>query len=76
MTMVLPPKISMEAARVNAGMLQKDVADALSITPSTLRSWEKGESVPDYDKAIRLSELYNYPADYIFFGKRQLKVDI
>lgn len=70
MTMVLPPKISMEAARVNAGMRQKDVADVLNITPATLRSWENGETVPDYDKALRLSELYKYPADYIFFGKR------
>ena len=70
MTMVLPPKISMEAARVNAGLLQKDAAEALHITPATLRSWENGETTPDYNKALELSALYQYPADYIFFGKR------
>lgn len=72
MTMTLPPKISLEAARVNAGMKQKEAADRLSITSATLRSWENGETMPDYDKAIKLSEIYNYPTDYIFFGKRQL----
>ena len=70
MTMNQPPKISLEAARVNAGMLQKDVAEALKITPGTLRSWEEGKTCPDYDKAMELAKLYNYPADYIFFGKR------
>ena len=72
MTVLQPPKISMEAARVNAGLLQKDAADALHISTTTLRSWENGDTVPDYDKAIELATLYHYPADYIFFGKRSL----
>jgi len=69
MTMVMPPKISLEAARVNAKLLQKEAAEALNITPATLRSWENGDTMPDYNKAMELSELYHYPTDYIFFGK-------
>ena len=67
---MLPPKISLEAARVNARMLQKEAADALGVATATLRSWESGDTMPDIDKAVQLAELYKYPIDYIFFGKR------
>lgn len=65
-----PPKITLEAARVNAGLQQKDAARRMGITPATLRSWENGATMPDVDKAQALSKLYNYPISYIFFGKR------
>jgi len=67
-----PPKISLAAARVNAGYLQEVAAVKLNINVATLRSWEKGETVPGYDKVMELCNLYQYPADYIFFGKRSL----
>lgn len=65
-----PPKISLEAARVNARFQQKEAAQRLGVTPSTLRSWENGDTMPDIDKAQALAALYNYPISYIFFGKR------
>lgn len=65
-----PPKISLAAARVNAGYLQEVAAAKLHITPETLRSWENGKTVPGYDKVMEICALYQYPADYIFFGKR------
>lgn len=67
-----PPKISLAAARVNAGLLQEVAAVKLGITPETLRSWENGKTVPGYDKVMQICELYQYPADFIFFGKRSL----
>jgi len=67
-----PPKISLAAARVNAGLLQETAAAQLGITPETLRSWESGKTVPGYDKVMQICALYQYPADYIFFGKRSL----
>lgn len=65
-----PPKISLAAARVNAGLLQEVAAVKLGITPETLRNWENGKTVPGYDKVMEICKLYQYPADYIFFGKR------
>lgn len=70
--MKYPPKISLAAARVNAGLLQEVAAVKLGITPETLRSWENGKTVPGYDKVMAICELYQYPADFIFFGKRSL----
>ena len=65
-----PPKISLAAARVHAGLLQEVAAVKLGITPETLRNWENGKTVPGYDKVMEICKLYQYPADYIFFGKR------
>ena len=41
-----PPKISLAAARVNAGFLQDVAAAKLHVTTETLRNWEKGNTVP------------------------------
>jgi len=67
-----PPKISLAAARVNAGYLQEVAAAKLHISTETLRNWETGKTVPGYDKVMEICKLYKYPADYIFFGKRSL----
>jgi transcriptional regulator with XRE-family HTH domain len=67
-----PPKISLAAARVNAGYQQEVAAAKLHISAETLRNWENGKTVPGYDKVMEICNLYDYPADYIFFGKRSL----
>ena len=67
-----PPKISLAAARVNAGLIQEVAAVKLNVTPETLRSWERGNTVPGYDKFMEICRLYDYPADFIFCGKRSL----
>ena len=63
-------QISLPAARINAEMTQKEVADAMGVDRSTVGRWEKGEKVPDYDEAKKLAELYGLTVDNIFFGKR------
>lgn len=70
--MEYPPKISLAAARVNAGFEQKEAAKRLKVVPATLRSWERGETVPDYTKVDEIQALYKYPKDFIFFGKHSL----
>ena len=73
--MEFPPKISLAAARVNAGFEQKEAAIKLGVTAPTLRSWERGDTLPDYGKVSEIETLYKYPKDYIFFGKRSLSVN-
>lgn len=70
-----PPKISLAAARVNAGFEQKVAAEKLGVTAPTLRSWERGDTLPDYGKVSEIETLYKYPKDFIFFGKRSLLVN-
>ena len=40
-------KISLKAARVNAGYSQKEAAELLGISNKTLCSWENGKTFPD-----------------------------
>lgn len=61
-----PLRISLAAARVNAGMTQRSVAKALHVTQNTVVAWEKGRTEPQISQARQLSELYGIPLNYIF----------
>lgn len=63
------PRISMAAARVNANLSQQEAAEKLGISRVTLQNYEAGKSVPNWDMVQKIGELYNFPVDYIFFGK-------
>lgn len=63
-------QISLVAARVNAEMTQKQVAETMDVDRSTVRRWEKGEKIPDIDQSMKLASLYGLTLDNIFFGKK------
>jgi len=65
----VPFKISLAAARVNAGLTQEEVAKAINKNKATIVSYEKGETIPTYDIVEKLEKLYGICKDYIFFGK-------
>ena len=66
-------KISLEAARVNAGLAQKSAAKTLGVSNKTLGNWEKGITFPPADKIAKICELYGVPYDVInFLAKRSL----
>lgn len=58
-------KMSMRAARVNAGLTQTDIAKAVGVNVSTVVSWEKGYSIPFADKFKRFCEMCNVPMDSV-----------
>lgn len=60
-------KVSLKAARVNAGFSQKDAADALKISNKTLANWEKGDTFPSAEKIESLCSLYKISYDDIIF---------
>lgn len=62
------PQISVKAARVNAGLSQKEAAEKLEISRSTLQYYEAGIRVPDILTARKIGDVYGFPVDYIFFG--------
>ena len=63
-------KITLKAARVNAGYTQKEAAILLGISNKTLWSWENGLSSPKATQAGDLCKLYgvNYN-NLIFFAQ-------
>ncbi len=60
-------KISLEAARVNAGLSQKEVAKALGVSNKTVSSWENGKTFPSFEKINKLCDLYSVPFDNLNF---------
>lgn len=60
-------KISLKAARVNAGLSQKEVAKILEISNTTVTNWENGKSYPSAEKIDKLCKLYGISYDAINF---------
>lgn len=64
------PKISLEAARTNAGYTLKQAAERLGISVATLHNWEKDSSVVKVSQVKKIEEVYSFPSEYIFFGNQ------
>lgn len=60
-------RISLKAARVNAGLSQKEAANKLEISNKTLCSWENGKTFPDQPMIEKICALYGVSYDMIDF---------
>lgn len=58
-------KVSLTAARVNAGFTLKEAAKLLSVSERTISRWESGKASPTVDRFIELCRLYNCPVNAI-----------
>lgn len=58
-------KITLKAARINAGLDQSDVAKELNVNITTVSSWETGKTHPSLENFKRLCELYRWPENGI-----------
>lgn len=58
-------RITLAAARINAGYTQKEVAKELHKTPNTITNWEKGITSPKLNELDDLCRLYNISKDNI-----------
>lgn len=58
-------KITLKAARINAGLDQSDVAKELNVNITTVSSWETGKTQPSLENFKRLCELYRWPENGI-----------
>ena len=59
-------RISLEAARVNARLSQKELADILGVSNTTVGNWEAGTTEPSLSQLRKISELSGIPMDFIF----------
>ena len=60
-------KISLRAARVNAGLTLKEAAKLIGVCEATLIKWEKDPSIISALYQQRISDAYSYPIDGIIF---------
>ena len=60
-------RITLKAARTNAGLTQQEAADKIGVTVDTLGNWERGKSFPNALQIRRMEEVYGTPYDRLIF---------
>ena len=60
-------KISLRAARINAGYTQKEASAHLGISNKTLTNWEKGITFPPTNMILKICKLYKVAFDNLNF---------
>ena len=63
-------KISLAAARVNAGLTQEEVAKIMRVGKQTILNWEKGKIIPKIAQLEMMSRIYNCPVENIFLPSK------
>lgn len=61
--MTLGEKIQM--LRSKGGMSQEQLAERLTVSRQSVSKWELGQSTPDLDYVVQLSEIFNVSLDYL-----------
>lgn len=63
-------KITLKAARINAGFTLKEASKYFGMHPETLSKYEKDSTNIPRSMILKIEELYNFPVKYIFFGRQ------
>lgn len=63
-------KITLRAARTNAGYTQQEIADKLGVSNKTVVNWETGKVKPSFSVLYTLSGLYKIPMDCIILPNK------
>ena len=61
--MILADKIINE--RKKNGWSQEELAEQLSVSRQSVSKWESAQSIPDLQKIIRMSQIFNVSTDYL-----------
>ncbi|MDE6474449.1 MAG: helix-turn-helix domain-containing protein [Clostridia bacterium] len=51
--------------RKTSGMSQEELAEKVDVSRQAISKWELGDSIPDTDKIIALSKIFNVTTDYL-----------
>lgn len=62
-------KITMAAARVNAGLTQGEIARLMGVGKTTIVNWEKGHTVPSVERFRRFCEICGIKSDDVLLPK-------
>ena len=64
-------KLTLKAARINAGFTQEQVKEKTGIARSTLTNWESGRTLPRSDKLKQICKLYGISTEEITLKKER-----
>lgn len=60
--------VNLQLLRKKKGMSQEEVAEKLQVSRQAVSKWETGETVPEIEKLMMISELYNCSIDTLMKG--------
>jgi len=63
-----PPKITLKAARTNAGLTLAQASKLIGVSVATLHKWESDSSSVRVTDVQQIERVYEYPTNFIFFG--------
>lgn len=72
----LPFRISIAAVRVNCCLTQRELAERLGVSKTSIANWETGKSTPNINAIRKLSELSKIPMDLIFVPYESNKIGL
>lgn len=58
--------------RKQKGLSQEELASRLNVSRQTVSKWENGESSPDMEKLVAISDLFELSLDELVLGKEQI----
>lgn len=61
-------KITLKAARVNAGYTQGKAAAAMGVSKDTVSNWERGKSFPNAPQIRAIESVYSVSFDDLIFS--------
>jgi putative transcriptional regulator len=64
-------KLTLRAARINAGLSVKEVAEAVDVSEDTIYRFETGKSSPKIGAAIKMAQMYGVSVDVLDFGSEK-----
>ena len=60
-----------QSCRKRAGLSQETLARELGISRQAVSRWETGEAIPDTEKVIQLSRLFQVSTDYLLLDEME-----
>ena len=57
--------------RKQKGLSQEELAGRLNVSRQTVSKWEIGDSTPDMEKLVAMSELFDVSLDMLVLGKEE-----
>ena len=70
--MIVDDRITMAAARVNAGLTQADIAEQMHVSRNTIHLWETGKVIPGTAQFEMFARLCSRPPEKIFLPAKAL----
>ena len=63
-------RISLVAARVNAGLKQREMAEIIGVDTTKIYNWENAKSEPTASQLRKISEVSGIPMDFLFVSAK------